>query len=130
MQIGVIGLGRMGGNITRRLMQNGHEAVVYDHDANAVAALGRDGAIGAAALDKLVSQLRPPRAIWIMLPAGKITDDTINQLAKLLAPDDIIIDGGNTFWKDDIRRAKALKERAIHYIDVGTSGGAWSAATV
>ncbi|HEY1981600.1 MAG TPA: decarboxylating 6-phosphogluconate dehydrogenase, partial [Xanthobacteraceae bacterium] len=87
--------------------------------------LCRDGAIGAAALDKLVSQLRPQRAIWIMLPAGKITDDTINQLAKLLAPDDIIIDGGNTFWKDDIRRAKMLKERAIHYIDVGTSGGVW-----
>ena len=124
MQIGVIGLGRMGGNITRRLMQNGHEAVVYDHDANAVAALGRDGAIGAKGLDTLVSQLRAPRAIWVMLPAGKITDDTINQLAKLLARDDVIIDGGNTFWKDDVRRAKMLKERAIHYVDVGTSGGA------
>jgi 6-phosphogluconate dehydrogenase len=125
MQIGVIGLGRMGGNITRRFIQNGHESVVYDRDANAVAALGRDGAIGATGLDKLVSQLRAPRAIWVMLPAGKITDDTINQLAKLLAADDIIIDGGNTFWKDDIRRAKMLKERAIHYVDVGTSGGVW-----
>jgi 6-phosphogluconate dehydrogenase len=125
MQIGVIGLGRMGGNITRRFMENGHEAVVYDHDAKAVAALGHDGAIGATGLDKLVSQLRAPRAIWVMLPAGKITDDTINQLAKLLAADDIIIDGGNTFWKDDIRRAKMLKERAIHYVDVGTSGGVW-----
>jgi 6-phosphogluconate dehydrogenase len=125
MQIGVIGLGRMGGNITRRLMQNGHEAVVYDHDANAVAALGRDGAIGAKGLDTLVSQLRAPRAIWVMLPAGKITDDTINQLAKLLARDDVIIDGGNTFWKDDVRRAKMLKERAIHHVDVGTSGGVW-----
>ncbi|MFZ2076217.1 MAG: decarboxylating 6-phosphogluconate dehydrogenase [Xanthobacteraceae bacterium] len=123
MQIGVIGLGRMGGNITRRFMENGHEAVVYDHDAKAVAALGHDGAIGARGLDKLVSQLRAPRAIWVMLPAGKITDDTINQLAKLLAADDIIIDGGNTFWKDDIRRAKMLKERAIHYVEVGTSGG-------
>ena len=123
MQIGVIGLGRMGG--TRRFMENGHEAVVYDHDAKAVAALGHDGAIGATGLDKLVSQLRAPRAIWVMLPAGKITDDTINQLAKLLAADDIIIDGGNTFWKDDIRRAKMLKERAIHYVDVGTSGGVW-----
>jgi 6-phosphogluconate dehydrogenase len=125
MQIGVIGLGRMGGNITRRFMENGHEAVVYDHDAKAVAALGHDGATGATGLDKLVSQLRAPRAIWVMLPAGKITDDTINQLAKLLAADDIIIDGGNTFWKDDIRRAKMLKERAIHYVDVGTSGGVW-----
>jgi 6-phosphogluconate dehydrogenase len=125
MQIGVIGLGRMGGNITRRLMQNGHEAVVFDHDANAVAALGRDSAIGAKGLDTLVSQLRAPRAIWVMLPAGEITEDTIVELAKLLARDDIIIDGGNTFWKDDVRRAKMLKERAIHYVDVGTSGGVW-----
>ena len=125
MQIGVIGLGRMGGNITRRLIQNGHEAVVYDHDANAVATLRQDGAIGAAGVDKLVKQLEPPRAVWLMLPAGKITEDTIGQLAELLAADDIIIDGGNTFWKDDIRRAKKLKERAIHYVDVGTSGGVW-----
>ena len=125
MQIGVIGLGRMGGNITRRLIQNGHEAVVYDHDANAVATLRQDGAIGAAGVDKLVKQLEPPRAVWLMLPAGKITEDTIDQLAELLAPGDIIIDGGNTFWKDDVRRAKKLKERAIHYVDVGTSGGIW-----
>jgi len=125
MQIGVIGLGRMGGNITRRLIQNGHEAVVYDHDANAVATLRQVGAIGAAGVDKLVKQLEPPRAVWIMLPAGKITEDTIGQLAELLAPGDIIIDGGNTFWKDDVRRAKKLKERAIHYVDVGTSGGIW-----
>ncbi len=125
MQIGVIGLGRMGGNITRRLIQNGHKTVVYDHDANAVATLRQDGAIGAAGVDKLVKQLEPPRAVWLMLPAGKITEDTIGQLAELLAADDIIIDGGNTFWKDDIRRAKKLKERAIHYVDVGTSGGVW-----
>jgi len=125
MQISVIGLGRMGGNITRRLIHNGHEAVVYDHDANAVATLRQDGAIGAAGVDKLVKQLEPPRAVWLMLPAGKITEDTIGQLAELLAADDIIIDGGNTFWKDDIRRAKKLKERAIHYVDVGTSGGVW-----
>jgi 6-phosphogluconate dehydrogenase len=125
MQIGVIGLGRMGGNITRRLMENGHEVVVYDHDPNAVAALACNGAIGAKGLDALVSQLRSPRAIWLMLPAGKITEDTIVQLAKLLAADDIVIDGGNTFWKDDIRRAKMLKGRAIHYVDVGTSGGVW-----
>ena len=125
MQIGVIGLGRMGGNITRRLIQNGHETVVYDHDANAVATLRQDGAIGAAGVDKLVKQLEPPRAVWLMLPAGKITEDTIGQLAELLAPGDIIIDGGNTFWKDDVRRAKNLKKRAIHYVDVGTSGGVW-----
>ena len=125
MQIGVIGLGRMGGNITRRFMENGHQAVVYDHDPNTVAALSRDGAIGAKGLDTLVDQLRAPRTIWLMLPAGKITEDTIVQLARLLAPDDILIDGGNTFWKDDIRRAKMLKGRAIHYIDVGASGGVW-----
>jgi 6-phosphogluconate dehydrogenase len=125
MQIGVIGLGRMGGNITRRLIQNGHKAVVYDHDANAIATLRQDGAIGAAGIDKLVKQLEPPRAVWLMLPAGKITEDTIGQLAELLAPGDIIIDGGNIFWKDDVRRGKKLKERAIHYVDVGTSGGVW-----
>jgi len=125
MQIGVIGLGRIGGNITRRLMENGHQVVVYDHDPNAVAALARDGASGAEGLDTLVSQLPSPRAIWLMLPAGKITEDTIVQLASLLAADDIVIDGGNTFWKDDIRRAKMLKGRAIHYVDVGTSGGVW-----
>jgi 6-phosphogluconate dehydrogenase len=125
VQIGVIGLGRMGGNIARRLIQNGHEAVVYDHDANAVATLSRHGAIGTAGLDKLAQQLRPPRPVWVMLPAGKITEDVIGELAKLLQAGDIIIDGGNTFWKDDIRRAKMLKERNIHYVDVGTSGGVW-----
>src|ERR1700733_2196036 len=125
MQIGVIGLGRMGGNITRRLMQHGHEAVVYDHDAKAVAALSRDGATGADGLHKLVQKLRAPRAVWVMLPAGKITEDVIGELATLLAAGDIVLDGGNTFWRDDIRRAKMLKERSIHHVDVGTSGGIW-----
>jgi 6-phosphogluconate dehydrogenase len=125
MQIGVIGLGRMGGNISRRLIKNGHEVVVYDHDAKAVAALSRDGAKGAGGLDTLVQQLRPPRAVWVMLPAGKITDDVIGELAKLLAAGDVVLDGGNTFWRDDIRRAKMLKERSIHHVDVGTSGGVW-----
>jgi 6-phosphogluconate dehydrogenase len=125
MQIGVIGLGRMGGNISRRLINNGHEVVVYDHDAKAVAALSRDGAKGAGGLDTLVQQLRPPRAVWVMLPAGKITEDVIGELAKLLAAGDIVLDGGNTFWRDDIRRAKMLKERSIHHVDVGTSGGVW-----
>ena len=125
MQIGVIGLGRMGGNMSRRLIKNGHEVVVYDHDAKAVAALSRDGAKGADGLDKLVQQLRPPRAVWVMLPAGKITEDVIDQLAKLLAAGDIVLDGGNTFWRDDIRRAKMLKARNIHHVDVGTSGGVW-----
>jgi 6-phosphogluconate dehydrogenase len=125
MQIGVIGLGRMGGNITRRLMQHGHEVVVYDSDAKAVATLSRDGATGASGLDKLVQQLRSPRAVWVMLPAGKITEAVIAELAALLEAGDIVLDGGNTFWKDDIRRAKMLRERGIHHIDVGTSGGVW-----
>jgi 6-phosphogluconate dehydrogenase len=125
MQIAVIGLGRMGGNITRRLIKNGHEVVVYDHDPKAVAALTPDGAKGAAGLDQVVQQLRAPRAVWVMLPAGKITDDVIVALSKLLQAGDIVLDGGNTFWKDDIRRAKMLKERGIHHVDVGTSGGIW-----
>jgi 6-phosphogluconate dehydrogenase len=125
MQIGVIGLGRMGGNISRRLIKNGHEVVVHDHDAKAVAALSRDGAKGADGLDKLVQQLRSPRAVWVMLPAGKITEDVIGELARLLAAGDVVLDGGNTFWRDDIRRAKMLKERNIHHVDVGTSGGIW-----
>ncbi len=125
MQIGVIGLGRMGGNIARRLIRNGHEVVVYDHDAAAIEAVRRDGANGAAALDKLVQQLRAPRAAWIMLPAGKITEDVIGELGGSLQAGDVVLDGGNTFWKDDIRRAKLLKARGIHHVDVGTSGGVW-----
>jgi 6-phosphogluconate dehydrogenase len=125
MQIGVIGLGRMGGNISRRLIKNGHEVIVYDHDPKAVATLSGEGAKGAAGLDKLVQQLRPPRAVWVMLPAGKITEDVIDELGKLLAAGDIVLDGGNTFWRDDIRRAKMLKARDIHHVDVGTSGGVW-----
>src|ERR1700692_1535846 len=125
MQIGVIGLGRMGGNISRRLIKNGHEVVVYDHDEKAFAARSRDGAKAAVGLKKLAQQLPPPRALWVMLPAGKITEDVIGELAKLLAAGDIVLDGGNTFLRDDIRRAKMLKERSIHHVDVGTSGGIW-----
>jgi 6-phosphogluconate dehydrogenase len=125
MQIGIIGLGRMGGNITRRLIENGHETVVYDQDPKAIAGLTNDGATGADGLEKLVQQLKPPRAVWVMLPAGKITDDTITQLGKLMSSGDVVIDGGNTFWRDDIRRAKMLRERGIHHVDVGTSGGVW-----
>jgi 6-phosphogluconate dehydrogenase len=125
MQIGVIGLGRMGGNISRRLIANGHEVVVYDHDSKAISAVSRDGAKGADGLDKLIALLRPPRPVWVMLPAGKITEDTIAQLGKLLDAGDIVVDGGNTYWKDDTRRAKTLKARNIHHVDVGTSGGVW-----
>jgi 6-phosphogluconate dehydrogenase len=125
MQLGMIGLGRMGGNIVRRLMKQGHTTVVYDKDPKAVAALGADGSVGANALEDFVKKLEKPRTAWVMLPAGKITETTIETLAKLMDKDDVIIDGGNTFWQDDVRRGKALKARGIHYIDVGTSGGVW-----
>jgi 6-phosphogluconate dehydrogenase len=126
MQIGMVGLGRMGGNIVRRLIKKGgHQAVVYDRDSKPIASLVEDGAVGATTLEDFVRKLQKPRTIWIMLPAGKITEATIDALAKLLEPDDVVIDGGNTFWQDDIRRAKALRERGIHYVDVGTSGGVW-----
>jgi 6-phosphogluconate dehydrogenase len=125
MQIGVIGLGRMGGNIVRRLIAHGHDAVIYDRDSHAVAALSGDGAAPAAGLDELVRKLRKPRVAWVMLPAGEITEATITQLADQLDPDDVIVDGGNTFWKDDIRRARTLAQRKLHYVDVGTSGGIW-----
>jgi 6-phosphogluconate dehydrogenase len=125
MQLGLIGLGRMGGNIARRLMRHGHEMVVYDRDSKASAALAQDGAISAAGLEEMVKKLKAPRAIWVMLPAGKITDDTIKMLGGILSADDVIIDGGNTLWKDDIRRAQELKGAGVHYVDVGTSGGVW-----
>ena len=125
MQLGMIGLGRMGGNIVRRLMKHGHTAVVYDKDPKAVAALAADGAVGAGALEDFVGKLERPRTVWVMLPAGRITEATIDALSKLLQTGDVIIDGGNTFWQDDVRRGKALKEKGIHYIDVGTSGGVW-----
>jgi 6-phosphogluconate dehydrogenase len=126
MQIGMIGLGRMGANIVRRLMKTGrHSAVVYDKSSEAVSALSAEGAAGAATLANFVSQLEKPRTVWVMLPAGKITDDTIGELSSLLERDDVIIDGGNTFWQDDIARAAALRTRGIHYLDVGTSGGVW-----
>src|SRR6201990_1260055 len=125
MQLGMIGLGRMGGNIVRRLMKRGHSAVVYDKDSKAVAALAAEGATGAATLEEFVSKLEKPRTAWVMLPAGKITEATVETLAKLMQADDVIIDGGNSFWQDDVRRGKALKERGLYYVDVGTSGGIW-----
>jgi 6-phosphogluconate dehydrogenase len=125
MQLGMIGLGRMGGNIVRRLMKQGHTTVVYDKDPKAVAAIGADGAAGTGSLEDFVKKLEKPRTAWVMLPAGRITETTIEALAKLMDKDDVIIDGGNTFWQDDVRRGKALKTRGIHYLDVGTSGGVW-----
>src|SRR5438270_3037741 len=125
MQLGMIGLGRMGGNIVRRLMRHGHTTVVYDKDAKAVAGLAGDGAQGSSTLEEFVAKLERPRTAWVMLPAGRITEATIDTLASVMQADDVIIDGGNTFWQDDVRRGKALKERGIHYVDVGTSGGVW-----
>lgn len=125
MQIGMIGLGRMGANIVRRLMKHGHSAVVYDKDPNATALLAGEGATGASSLEDFVAKLDAPRTAWVMLPAGRITETTISELHKMLKPHDTVIDGGNTFWQDDIRRARALKENGIHYVDVGTSGGVW-----
>ncbi|HXS07787.1 MAG TPA: decarboxylating 6-phosphogluconate dehydrogenase [Rhizomicrobium sp.] len=123
MQIGIVGLGRMGANIGRRLMKKGHQVVAFDREPKAVAALS--GATGASSLKDLVGKLEAPRAIWVMLPAGKITDDTVFALAELLSAGDVVIDGGNTFYKDDIRRAKELKQKNIAYVDCGTSGGVW-----
>ncbi|HEY5279709.1 MAG TPA: decarboxylating 6-phosphogluconate dehydrogenase [Pseudolabrys sp.] len=123
MQIGVIGLGRMGANIALRLMRHGHEVVAYDQDGTAAQALARDGAVAGRDLADLVGRLAAPRAVWVMLPAGEATEATIARLGELLAPGDAIIDGGNTFWRDDLRRAKALKARGIHHLDAGTSGG-------
>ncbi|BBH33267.1 phosphogluconate dehydrogenase (NAD(+)-dependent, decarboxylating) [Pseudomonas bijieensis] len=125
MQLGIIGLGRMGGNIARRLMLNGHTTVVYDRNAAFVENLRQEGATGVADLPALVAGLEKPRAVWVMLPAGAPTEDTINDLSELLEPGDVIIDGGNTYYKDDIRRAQALSEKGLSYIDVGTSGGVW-----
>lgn len=125
MQIGIIGLGRMGGNIARRLMQHGHQAVVYDRDEKAVSALAGEGATGVASLGAMIDKLDAPRAIWVMLPAGGPTEDTVQELGGKLSSGDTVIDGGNSFYKDDIRRAKALREKGIHYVDVGTSGGVW-----
>jgi 6-phosphogluconate dehydrogenase len=126
MRIGIVGLGRMGGNIARRLMQHGHEAVVWDRNAPAVDGLGKEGAITATSLDDMLTKFGDgPRILWIMLPAGGPTEDTISGLADKLAKGDIVIDGGNSFYKDDIRRSKALAEKGLHYVDVGTSGGVW-----
>jgi 6-phosphogluconate dehydrogenase len=125
MQIGVVGLGRMGGNISRRLLQNGHDVVVFDRNQDAVAELGKAKAKTAKTLDDLTKQLTAPRTVWVMLPSGVPTESTIAELGRLLGPDDTIIDGGNTFYKDDIRRAKELLAKGIHYIDCGTSGGVW-----
>ncbi|MEP7239527.1 MAG: phosphogluconate dehydrogenase (NAD(+)-dependent, decarboxylating) [Devosia sp.] len=125
MQIGIIGLGRMGANISRRLMRGGHSVVVYDIDAATRVALGAQGATPADTLEAMVAALATPRVLWVMLPAGRITEATVAHLGVILSPGDIVIDGGNTYYKDDIRRAAELAKSGITYVDVGTSGGVW-----
>jgi 6-phosphogluconate dehydrogenase len=125
MQLGMIGLGRMGGNIVRRLMRAGHSCVVYDKSADAVRGLATEGAAPSRDLADFVHQLDKPRAVWVMLPAGAITHATIVELADLLEPGDILIDGGNSFFQDDVRHAEMLNAKGIRYLDVGTSGGVW-----
>ncbi|HYR74467.1 MAG TPA: decarboxylating 6-phosphogluconate dehydrogenase [Pyrinomonadaceae bacterium] len=125
MQLGMIGLGRMGANMVRRLMRGGHECVVWDVNPDNVKQLADEGATGAQSLDDFVSKLSQPRAVWIMVPAGNPTEKTVNDLAARMAAKDIIIDGGNSYFKDDARRSRALHEKGINYVDVGTSGGVW-----
>ncbi|WOJ91296.1 decarboxylating 6-phosphogluconate dehydrogenase [Methylocapsa polymorpha] len=125
MQLGMIGLGRMGGNMARRIHRAGHECVVFSQHEKTVAEFAHEGMIGASGLPDVVARLRPPRAVWVMLPAGAVTEETVAALSDLLSAGDCVIDGGNTFYKDDIRRAKALAAKGVAYVDVGTSGGVW-----
>ncbi len=123
MELGMVGLGRMGANLVRRLMRDGHNAVVFDRDPKPGAALAAEGARAVGSLAGMVAALETPRTVWVMLPAGDITEQAIAELSGLMQPGDTIIDGGNTFWKDDMRRAKALAAKGITYLDIGTSGG-------
>jgi 6-phosphogluconate dehydrogenase len=125
MQLGMVGLGRMGAGIVRRLMADGHHCVGYDRDEKAISALEGEGMTGARSLEEFASQLEPPRTAWIMVPAGEITDQAIRDLAGVFEAGDVIIDGGNTHYRDDIRHAAELRERGIHHVDCGTSGGVW-----
>src|SRR5438067_5873973 len=124
MQLGMVGLGRMGANMVRRLLKGGHDCVVFDMSPQAVAEMTAERAVGAASLADLVRKLEKPRAVWLMVPAAAV-DHTISDLLPALEPDDILIDGGNSYYIDDIRRAKELSAKRIHYVDVGTSGGVW-----
>ena len=125
MQLGMVGLGRMGSNLVRRLLPAGHDCVVFDVDQNQVKALEAEGATGVGSLDELVAKLAEPRAVWVMVPAGQITEQTVQALGERMEAGDVIIDGGNSYYRDDIARAASLGEKSIHYLDVGTSGGVW-----
>jgi len=125
MQIAIVGLGRMGGNMVRRLLGGGHQVVAFDRDTAAVERVVKDGAVGATSLADLASKLSAPRAVWVMVPSGKPTEETIADLAKVLSPDDIVIDGGNSYFRDSIRRSGELGQRNVRFLDAGTSGGVW-----
>src|SRR5882724_7585554 len=125
MQLGMVGLGRMGANMTRRLMRGGHQLVVSDLSPDTVKQLAGEGAAGSSSLEDFVGKLTPPRAAWVMVPAGGPTEQTVQKLASYMQAGDTIIDGGNSYFKDDVRRATDLKSKGIHYVDVGTSGGVW-----
>ncbi|GGC27329.1 6-phosphogluconate dehydrogenase [Siccirubricoccus deserti] len=128
MQLGMVGLGRMGGNIVRRLLKAGHHCVAFDRDTAAREALGAEGALPVADLPAMVAALEAPRAIWIMLPAGAATEEALVTLAGLLSPGDVLIDGGNSMWKDSVRRGAMLRAKGLHFLDIGTSGGVWGLA--
>ena len=125
MKLGLIGLGKMGGNMARRWMRGGHGVTGYARSTESIRTLAAEGMTAGASLQDVVARLDPPRAIWLMLPAGAATEETVGRLGSLLQRDDVVIDGGNTYYKDDLRRAAALRERGIHYLDQGTSGGVW-----
>ena len=124
MQIGMIGLGRMGANMVRRLLRGGHQCVVYDRSAEAVQTLAGEGAVASGSLDEFIAELQQPRAVWLMIPAA-LVDVVLHDLLAKLDNGDVVIDGGNSYYIDDIRRAQELKTKGIHYVDVGTSGGVW-----
>src|ERR1019366_2930490 len=125
MQLGMVGLGRMGGNMAKRLQRDGHEVVALGLDVNKIAELEKEGMKGATNIPQFVQLLQKPRVAWLMVPSGDATESMVNKLAAVFEPGDILIDGGNSFFKDDVRRAEALKAKGIHYCDVGTSGGVW-----
>ncbi|MBL8861708.1 MAG: decarboxylating 6-phosphogluconate dehydrogenase [Planctomycetes bacterium] len=127
MQIGMVGLGRMGANMVRRLLRGGHECVVWNRDFGKSEELQKVGAQAARSVEELVQALKRPRAVWVMLPAGDVTEEMVQRLGRLLEKGDVVVDGGNTYFKDDVRRSKVLAEKGIHYVDCGTSGGVWGA---
>ena len=125
MELGFVGLGRMGMNMVRRLQRDKHRVVTYDRSPDTVKESMQEGAVGATSLKDMVARLTPPRAVWVMVPAGPPTESTVSELVDILQADDVIIDGGNSYYKDDARRAEALKGKGLHYVDAGTSGGIW-----